>query len=75
MPLDPTVNQRIDELVADLRTKEQSFSDASDSNDQAQASAQAAVAAAAGTANAKSSAHDDLSGSIDALIEYVQGLK
>ncbi len=75
MPLDPSVNQHIDDLVGDLRSKEQAFADASDANDQAQAAAQAAVATAAGTANAKAKDHDDFSASIDALVSYVQSLK
>ena len=75
MPLDPTIGQRIDELVADLRAKGDEFGAADDSNDQAQAAAQAAVATASNTAREKSAAHDRLTTSIDALVEYVLSLK
>lgn len=75
MPTDPTVNQRIDELVADLRAKEESEVAASDENDAAQSAAQAAVATASSTLQAKNSAKDAFSASIDALVEYVQTLK
>jgi hypothetical protein len=75
MPLDPSINAKIDELVADLRAKEQSFSDASDANDAAQTAAQAAVATASGTSQAKGTAHDALSASIDDLVAYVTSLK
>lgn len=75
MPLDPSVNAKIDALISDLRAAEQDFSDASDSNDAAQAAAQAAVASAAGTAQSKATAHDGLSASIDALVEFVTSLK
>jgi hypothetical protein len=75
MPLDPSVNAQIQTLVADLETKEQAFSDASDANDSAQTSAQAAVATAAGTLAAKNTAHDAYSASIDALVTFVTGLK
>jgi len=75
MPLDPAISQRIDELVADLRTKGEAFGVADDANDQAQAEAQAAVANASNTARAKVAAHDEMSTSIDTLIEYVLSLK
>lgn len=73
--LDPSVNSRIAELVADLEAKEQAFSDATDANDAAQTAAQAAVASAAGTLAAKNTAHDDFSGAVDALVSFVTGLK
>lgn len=63
------------DLVNDLQTKEQGLSDASATNDTAQAAAQAAVANAASTLQEKNAAHDALSGSIDALVEYAQSLK
>ena len=75
MPLDPAIGQRIDELVADLRVKGDEFGQADDANDQAQAAAQAAVANASNTARAKTAAHDNLTTSIDALVEYVLSLK
>jgi len=53
MPLDPSQNQKLDELITDLKSKEQVLADDSDANDAAQSSAQAAVAIAAGTQQAK----------------------
>jgi uncharacterized membrane-anchored protein len=75
MPVDPGVNLKIDALIADLRSKEQSFAVASDANDVAQTAAQAAAASAASALSTKVSAHDDLSASIDALVTFVSALK
>lgn len=75
MSLTQDQNTKLDQLVSDLRAKEDFFGSASDSNDAAQAAAQAAVATAAGTAQAKATAHDDLGASIDALVEFAQSLK
>lgn len=67
-------NTQLQALVNDLETKEQALSDASDANDAAQAAAQAAIATATGTASARQAAHDTLATSIQALVDYVNGL-
>ena len=67
-------NTQLMALVNDLEAKESSLADASTANDQAQASAQAAVAAAAATLSGKNAAHDELSTSVKALVDYVNGL-
>lgn len=74
-PLAAVDNDRLDALIEDLRMKESSFTAASAQNDTDQAAAQASIATAASSAMVKTRAHDDLTASIDALIEFLNSLR
>ena len=75
MAVDPTIAQKLSDLVTVINTNETALANASDANTAAQAAAQAAVANASTTAAAQQTAHQALSDSIDALVAYVNTLK
>jgi len=66
---------QLNALVADVEAKQQALSDATDADNTAQAAAASAASAAATTATAKGTAHDSLSSSIDALVNFLKGLQ
>ena len=75
MAVDPTITQKLSDLVATINNDETALATAADANTAAQAAAQAAVANASVTAAAQTAAHQALSDSIDALVAYVNTLK
>lgn len=75
MPLDPEVNARIDELVADVHTKRAVLSDAVDADDVAQDALATASSMAASKRAERDSADAMHDASIDALIAYLASLK
>ena len=75
MAIDPTIAQKLSDLVASINGAEEALAAASDANTAAQAAAQAAVANASTTAATQQTAHQALSDDIDALKAYLDTLK